>query len=161
MKIRTIIQVTRELRALYDWRVLCADKRVQALLDTIRQENVGRIAELQAELKALEQNKPKPKPRWPETTPVSVLTECQAFWRGTEESRTYRIHCWNDKVICTSYPSGSYSDNGGRHPAQARFYYISRTELDYHRAKQVGELAGRQSAKQLQAKLDDLTKEMQ
>ncbi len=160
MKTRTITQVKKEIASLTDYYSLASNPRVSKLIEQIRNENAGRIAELKKELVELENNKPQPKPRWPENTPEDVLLECEKHWYGTVESRTYRIHCWNDKIICTSYPAGGYSDNGGWHPTQATFYFLSRTEKRYDKAKDLAMLEGRQSKKMLQQKLDELTNDL-
>lgn len=157
MNKRTIRQVKKELARLTDWWYICQDKRVHSLVEQIKAENAPKIEVLNKELEQLENNKPKPKPRWPESTPPDVLKECEEYWKNTEEFRTFRIHCWNDNAICTSYPSGGYSDNGGWHPTSAMFYFLSRTEKMYSNAKHLAELEGRQSAKALQQKLDEIT----
>jgi hypothetical protein len=156
---RTISQVKKELTPLTDWWYLCQDKRVRALVEQIKAENAPKIETLRKELEQLQNNKPKPKPRWPETTPPDVIKECQEYWKGTEQYWTFRIHCWNDKAICTSWPSGGYTDNGGWHPSPATFYFLSRTEKKYDKAKHLAELEGRQSAKTLQQKLEEVTNE--
>ena len=77
------------------------------------------------ELKALIPKKREPKPRWPENTPKSVLDFCEKYWRGTTEMDSYRIHCWNDKAVWTSWPSGGYSTVGGWNPVSATFFMLS------------------------------------
>jgi len=156
-KKRTIREVKGEISHLTDFYYLANDKRVRELINKIRSENADKIKNLEAELSALESKKPKPKLRWAEDTPEDVLSECKEHWRGTTEFATYRIHCWNDKIICTSYPSGGYSDNGGWHPTPATFYFISRTEKDFHGANNIKTLEGRQSKKKLQQELDELS----
>lgn len=156
-KIRTITQVKREIDALIGWYALTSDIRVRQLIAQIRKENAGKVAELQKELAVLEANKPKPKPRWPESTPESVVAECAAYWKGTEAFHKFRIHCWNDKVICTGYPSGGYSDNCGWHRTPATFEFIRRVEKQYDRAKYLARLEGRQSAAALQQELEALS----
>lgn len=157
MKTRTITQVKKEIDNLWDWYSLSSNPRVVALINQIRNENAGKIAELKKELAELENNKPKATPRWSENTPQDVLKECEEYWKGTEEFRVYRIHCWNDKIICTSYPSGGYSTAGGWVKTQATFYFLSRTEKSWDKAKTLAILEGRQSKKVLQQKLDELT----
>ena len=151
---RTIRQVKDEISNLTDFYRLVNDKRVRELINTIRFENADKIKNLEAELSELNTNKSQPKPRWPENTPEDVLEECKQYWRGTTEFPIYRIHCWNDKIICTSYPSGGYSDNGGWNPTPATFYFISRTEKGFRGAKNIKTLEGRQSKKKLQQELD-------
>ena len=153
---RTITQVKKEIGKLINYNEIMFDKRVRNLINKIRKDNSAKVEKLRAELNELEANKPKPKPRWPENTPKDVLSECEKYWAGTTEFSVFRIHCWNNKIICTSYPSGGYSTNGGWNPSPATFYFISR-EIQHGQAKYFATLKGRQSKKALQQKLDELT----
>lgn len=153
---RTIRQVESKIKSLFDWYSLASSERVMKLIDQIRKENRPEIELLEKELAELKANKPKPKPRWPENTPTDVLEFCQKYWSGSEESRTFRIHCWNDKAVWTSYPSGGYSDNGGFHPTPARFILLSRTEMGHRRAKELKELEGRVKLSQMEEELTKL-----
>jgi len=157
-KKRTISDIKREIRSLTNYNDLMFDKRVMELIKKIRKENSEKVAKLNAELAELESKKPKPKPRWPEDTPEDVLKECEEYWKGTTELGTFRIHCWNDKIICTGYPSGGYSTNGGWNPSPVTFYFISRTIKEVHnKAKPFLTLEGRQSQKKLRQKLEELS----
>jgi len=157
-KKRTITQIKKEIRKLTDHDSLRFDDRVMKLIREIRKENAPKVEKLRAEIEELETKKPKKKLRWPEDTPEDVLEECNKYWRGTEEHRSFRIHCWNDKIICTGYPSGGYSTNGGWNSTSASFEFISRTEkTSWKSAKVLASLTGRQGKKQLQQKLDELT----
>ena len=150
----------RELKdqlTMLEW--IDGDPKVNAARAIVRTERMPRINALKAKIAELQAKRPGPKPRWPENTPANVLAVCNLYWRGTTEFYTFRIHCWNDKFVCTSYPSGGYSDNGGWHPTSACFHFLSLTEREYGRIKRVGsDLEGRQSAKQLEVGLNERTK---
>lgn len=150
-KKRTISDVRREISSLDSWVSISYHPRVRALIEQIRKENQVKIKELQKELAELEANKKPPKSRWPDDIPESVLAFCKAHWKGTTEYETFRIHCWNDKAVWTSYPSGGYSTAGGYTKTPATFYLLSFTEkaLGY-RSKVLKELENRVGLKQMQ-----------
>ena len=134
------------------------DPRVQDLVRQIVEERKSEIEALQKELEELRQKiKGKNKPRWPEDTPEHVVEFCKDYWRGSTEYHTFRIHCWNDKAVWTSWPSGGYSDNGGWHPTSACFFLIPFGSASTCRliAK---ELKGRVSLKQMKEELENWTK---
>ena len=136
------------------------DEDVRAALKKAREKVAPKIIELNEEIKELKSKKPQPKPRWPDDVPPHILEIVKAYWRGTEESYTYRIHCWNNKACWTSYPSGGYSNNGGWNPTPATFYMISLTEkstYDSKKAKDLLDAKGRTSLKFMKAELDKLT----
>jgi hypothetical protein len=123
------------------------------------EERSPRIKELEKLIAEAREERPVKKPRWPAETPGKVIEACNEYWGGTEEYRTFRIHCWNDKLVCTSYPSGGYSDNGGWHPTSACFHFLNMTEKEYGKPKRIGsDLEGRQSQKKLEAELAERTK---
>ena len=156
---RGIREVQSEIDALTSFSSLCYDKRVRAFINQIRIENAPAVEKLTAELEALKAGKPKPKGRWPENTPAEVIAICESYWKGTSEFHLYRIHCWNDKAIWTSYLSGGYGTMGGWVKSQAGFFLISRTEMNPHlggnRMKVLVNLEGRVSAKTM---LEELAK---
>lgn len=130
------------------------DPRVRAAKELVRQERKPQVEALEKQIEELQDKRPEKKPRWPANTPEAVLKACAAYWSGTTEFATYRIHCWNEKGACTSYPSGGYSNNMGWNPTPACFHFISLTELEYRKPKIVGQdLSGRQSQKVLDATL--------
>ena len=155
---RTIKDVKNDIRKLTDrtWIVL-TDKRVSSLLKQIEKENAPKVKALEEELNALIPKKREPKPRWPENTPKSVLDFCEKYWRGTTEMDSYRIHCWNDKAVWTSWPSGGYSTVGGWNPVSATFFMLSLKEKPDVGMKSLLELEGREgSQSRMQAELDKL-----
>lgn len=154
---RSIKEIKYDLDKLTDRFWISMDQRVRDAIDLVKNENASKVAALEAELAAARRVIPVKKPRWPENTPEDVLEECKEYWRGSTEYHTFRIHCWNDAIVCTGYPNGGYSDNGGWHPTPARFYFLSRREIEYNHAKTLRELEGRQSAKQLIAKMEELS----
>lgn len=127
----TISQLKEELSQLTDFWRICQSPEVQEAIKAVRQKNAPRVAELQAQIKALRNAKPGPKPRWPENTPKPVLEACERFWSGIEEFRTFRIHLWNDKAVWTSYPSGGYSTVGGRQLTPPSYHLISLTQTEF------------------------------
>lgn len=153
----------RELKAKLDrleWIEL--DPKVVAAKNIVWAERKPQVDAIKAKIAELQSKRPEPKPRWPLCTPPKVLAICEAYWRGTTEYHTFRIHCWNDKVVCTSWPSGGYSDNGGWHATSACFHFLSLNEKEHtlgsNRPKTIGkELVGRQSAKQLESALAERT----
>ena len=135
------------------------DSRVRRVRNEVIEERWPRIKELEKLIAEAREERPTKKPRWPENTPANVLAICNEYWQGTTESYTFRIHCWNDKAVCTSYPSGGYSDNGGWNPTAACFHFLSLTEKEYGKPKRIGaDLEGRQSQKKLEATLAERTK---
>jgi hypothetical protein len=151
MNDKTLMQLKRELDYLL---YVYSDPRVQEQIKIVQAERAPRVKELSAKIELLREVKPAKKPRWPEGTPAEVIEVCERYWRGTTEFHTFRIHCWNSKVVCTSYPSGGYSDNGGWHPTPATFYFLSLTELEFNKPKRLGRyLEGRQSLKNLTLEL--------
>ena len=154
-KKRTISTVKKEISELSDWIPLSHDPRVVKLIRSIRNENESKIIKLQEELANLEKKKRPPKPRWPDGTPEDVISLCDKHWQGTTEYGKFRIHCWNSKAIWTSYPGGTWSDNGGQHYGAAGFDLISRTEKDMGKAKVLATWNGRIGLKQMQEKLEE------
>lgn len=158
---RGINEIKRELETLelntpYS---IISNKRVSELLLVLRKENADKVALLKKELaEASDSRKKDKKPRWPENTPQDILEFCKGHWRGTVESATFRIHCWNDKGVWTSYPAGGYSIVGGWVKTQATFFLISLTEMDayYCRHKVLKTCSGRLSEKSMQAELEKL-----
>jgi hypothetical protein len=147
---RTISSVKREISALDSWVSISYHPRVRALIEQIRKENQVKIKELQKELVELEANKKPPKPRWPDDIPESVLAFCKAHWKGTTEYDSFRIHCWNEKAVWTSYPSGGYSTAGGWNPTPAGFHLLSFTGKAIGGGAEILEdLEGRVSLKQM------------
>jgi hypothetical protein len=127
-------EIGQAISRLTNYNYLAMDIRVFKLISAIRKENAPEVARLKA---LLGEKKVRAKaPRWPENTPQDVLDACALFWRGTTEFHSYRIHCWNDVAIWTSYPSGGYSDNGGYH----------RTPPCYSMIHRVGATSDRRSA---------------
>ena len=125
----TLTTLKRELDRLL--RVELAPE-VAAAVRQVRLARAGRVAEVRAEIEALRAARPPKPPRWPIDTPTDVLDLCDKFWRGSSEHHEYRIHCWNERAVWTSYPSGGYSDNGGYHPTPASYRLVSRRRLDHH-----------------------------
>lgn len=149
-------ELSKELDSLYR---VDSDPRVRAAQDLVRKERAPKIAELKEQMEALREKRPEPKPRWADNVPAKVIEFCKEYWSGTTEYSVFRIHCWNDKAVCTSYPAGGYSTNGGWNKTQATFYFLSLTEKEYGRSKQIGKtLEGRQSKKQLETALAEITK---
>lgn len=157
-KKRTISVVKKEISELSDLIYLTYDPRVRKLIDSIRKENEPKVIKLREELEQLEEKKRPPKPRWPDNTPKDVISFCEKYWKGTTEYGKFRIHCWNSKAIWTSYPGGTWSDNGGQHYGQATFDLISRTEKEIgNKAKVLMTLQGRTNMEQMQERLEELT----
>ena len=137
------------------------DERVWAVKRQIRKERQPEIDALNKQIEALREKRPEKKPRWPDNVPANVMDVCKKYWSGTTEYATFRIHCWNDKLVCTSYPSGGYSTNGGWTPSQACFFFLSLTQLDPYKPKHIGvDLEGRQSAKKLLETLEERSKNL-
>lgn len=153
-----ISKIKHELNRLQDFMNLCCDPRVRKVLNTIRDERAPRVAELQNQLAEARRNAPAKKPRWPDNVPDNVLDACNRYWQGTEESRIFRIHCWNDKLVCTSYPAGGYSTNGGWVKTRATFYFLSLTQASGKPLHAGLYLQGRRSKKQLEATLAERSK---
>lgn len=152
----TISELNRKLNLL---SFVDLDKRVLEAKRLVRAERQPKIDEIKKEIEALRSKRPLPKPRWPENVPENVLTACKKFWSGTTELYTFRIHCWNDKGVCTGYPSGGYSNNGGWHPTPATFYFISLTKFERDKPVQFGDtISGRQTSKVLMETLEKFTK---
>lgn len=147
------IEIEKEINRLSGWYELATSPRVMDLIARIREENQTRVLELKAELEAVKAGR-KVKARWPENTPESILQFCKEYWSGSTEHNRFRIHCWNDRAVWTSYPAGVWSDNSGQHRGQAGFYLLSLTEKQYGQARALLRLSGRFSLKQLQTDLD-------
>lgn len=159
MEKRTLTQLKRERDTLLSYYNVTSDPRVQAQIEIVRNERAPKVAELDKQIEAARKAQPEKKPRWPENTPKEVLELCERYWRGTTEYASFRIHCWNDKLVCTSYPSGGYSDNGGWHPTPATFHFLHRFEKETWGAPaRIGQdLIGRQSQRQLEATMKSRT----
>ena len=138
------------------------DPRVQAAKAMVQAERLPQVTALEAQINKLRDKRPEKKPRWPQDTPSNVLEVCKKYWNGTVEYATFRIHCWNDKLVCTSYPSGGYSTVGGWTPTPACFHFISLSEIDgfaSRKPKRIGQdLEGRQSSKVLETTLNERSK---
>jgi len=128
-KPKTLTDLKQELNGLTDYYRLTLHPDVQAVISRLRKENQPRVEELQRQIKDL-QSQRKPVLRWPENTPDIILKICQAYWGGTEEYRTFRIHLWNAKAAWTSYPAGGYSTVGGWNPTPSAYFCVSLTERD-------------------------------
>jgi len=158
---RGIREIERELESLElnTTYSVFSNKRVNALLTILRKENFEKVVSLKKELEDLKCARIKTKkPRWPDNTPQHILDFCKEHWRGTEESASYRIHCWNDKWVWTSYPAGGYSIVGGWVKTQATFFLLSLTEMDDYerRHKLLKMLEGRASEKMMRDELAKL-----
>ena len=69
--------------------------------------------------------------RWSKNTPLNIIQRCKNYWIGTRHLNTYRIHCWNDKGIITSFPGSYWTDEMFKqHYNKATVYCISLTETD-------------------------------
>lgn len=148
MKEKTLKQLELEL---YELQNVDYHPKIIALKKIILAERQPEINKLKTEierLKEIKNNIPK-KTRWPEDTPEEILKRCKSYWSGTVEYNEFRIHCWNDKAVWTSYPSGGYSSNGGWNPTPASFHLISLTELNHHKPIRLIELEGRVSNKKM------------
>jgi len=156
-KPKTLTQLKGELSNLTNYYSLANHPDVQAVIDRLRKENQPRVEELERQIAKL-QSERKPVLRWPENTPANVLKACQAYWNGTEEYNTFRIHLWNDKAAWTSYPSGGYSTVGGWHPVSPAYFCIDLTgrinDMGRIRPKMLKELDfGRNSGKRVTPKM--------
>jgi len=154
---REIKQELEPLELKTPYSIVC-DKRVKELVATIQKENAEKISLLKKKLETVESSRTQTKStRWPENTPQHILDFCKEYWRGTVESAYYRIHCWNDKAVWTSYPSGGYSVVGGYVKTQATFFLVTLKEKDeYNRAQKLKTLEGRVSMKFMQTELEKL-----
>lgn len=142
---KTIRQLKRELEML-TW--VEGDQRVRDAKELVRKERQPKIDALTSQIKELQSKRPESKPRWPIDVPPHVLDICKKYWSGTTEDATFRIHCWNDKLVCTGYRSGGYSTVGGWTPTPACFIFLSLTDTDYGKPRRIGlDLEGRQSLK--------------
>lgn len=128
-------ELKSELLKLTEYFWLSRDKEVEAAVQKVRERNRPRVEELEKQIAAIREQRPAPKPRWPENTPANVLKACQDYWSGTAEYRSFRIHLWNDKAAWTSYPAGGYSDNGGFHPCPPCYSLISLTQTENRMSK--------------------------
>lgn len=160
MKTKTLTQLKRERNRLIDYYSLTSDTRVQKVIDVVRAERAPQVAELDRQIAAAEKARPAKKPRWPEGTPKNVLAVCERYWSGTTERTTYRIHCWNEHVVCTSYPSGGYSNNGGWHPTSCCFHFLALAGGGVRHETLGQSLEGRQSQKQLDLALAERTRDL-
>src|SRR6266481_8686883 len=95
-------------------------------------ERQPKIDALKKQIEDLRSKQPKPSARWTDKTPELVKFACRQYWAGTEEYLTYRIHCWNDKAVWTSYPSGGYSNNGGWQQTPPCYYLLSLIDKEDH-----------------------------
>jgi len=156
---RTISVIRKEISYLEDYDCLCRTRRVMDLIGQIRKENKPKIDLLKnkpkidllkKELEEFESKKRPSKPRWPEDTPKEVIAFCKDYWKGTTEYDSFRIHCWNEKAVWTSYPSGGYSTAGGWNPTPAGFHLLSFTGKAIGGGAEILEdLEGRVSLKQM------------
>lgn len=137
------------------------DQRGRDAKELVRKERQPQMETLKTQIKELQSKRPEPKPRWPSDIPQDVLDICKKYWSGTTEYATFRIHCWNDKLVCTGYPSGGYSTLGGWTSTPASFYFLSLIEMDYGKPKRIGQdLEGRQSSKVLIQTLKERSKSL-
>lgn len=154
---RTIKEIKDEIRKLKDrnW-ILFTDKRIIALLKQIEKENEPKVKSLEEELKSITPKKREPKPRWPENIPQPILDFCEKYWHGTTESYTFRIHCWNDKAVWTSWPSGGYSTQGGWNKVKATFFMLPLDKTPSISMRPILEKEGKVSQSEMQSELDKL-----
>lgn len=150
---RGIREIQKEIDKLTGYWEITRDPRVQEVINKIIKENAPRVEALKKELEEVRNGKPKPKPRWPENTPENVLAVCEKYWRGTEEFSMYRIHCWNDKYVWTSYPARAWYCQGVRHQGKATFDMLSLTEFEFGRPKVIKMLDGKVSLQTMQQEL--------
>lgn len=165
-KKRTIRDIEEEIKALVCHENLSFYHEVLVLINQLRNRNQPKVALLRKELAALHATKKHKKPRWPENTPEEVIRLCDDYWRGSSEAATYRIHCWNELAVWTSYPSGGFSDNGGSHPSPSRYFLLSRKTKESRYGRQsaatLKEISYphksglRVTPKRMQAELDEL-----
>jgi hypothetical protein len=101
---------------------------VVAAKEKVLEARKADIERVEAQIEELRAKRVKPKMRWPDSTPPEVIDECNAYWVGTTEYWTYRIHAWNEKAIWTSWPSGGYSTNGGWVKVKPCYFLICRAE---------------------------------
>lgn len=128
--ITSISEAKRQLRALSDYQHIAAtDPRVRALVREIIDGNKPAIDSLE-ELIADLQGKKKAPRRFPDGVPTRVMETCLRYWNGTVEFRSFRIHCWNDYAVWTSYPGGTWSDNMGVHRGTSHYYLIPLIEYE-------------------------------
>ena len=153
---RGIREIEKEIDNLSGYWKVCTSPRVRALIDTILKENEPKLKELREELEAVKSGKPKPKPRWPADVPEDVFNLCEDYWKGAEEYAVYRIHCWNDKGVWTSYPARAWYCQGVRHQGKSTFYILNRKEREYGKPKRIILRDGRVSDKEMKAELDKL-----
>lgn len=151
----TIVELKQELSILNG--TVLYDKRVQAAVALVKAERAPRIKELEAKIEYLRSKRPEKAPRWPANTPPEVLKQCERYWGGTTEYATFRIHCWNDLGIWTSYPSGGYTCNAGWQSTPSCYHLISRTKLDHGKPDCINsDRTGRQKPAELLAELEKL-----
>lgn len=159
---KSLRQLKEELQRLTEYFWISRHQKVEDAIQAVRKENEPRVKELEAQIKALQDKRPKPKPRIPENTPQEVIDVCDKYWWGTEELHKYRIHCWNDKAVWTGWASGGYWTTGGFNKSPATFFLISRTkttrECGRDRPELLHELEGRVSLKQMKELLEKCTK---
>ena len=153
----TIVELKQELTRLQGLPIF--DERVAAAIALVRAERRPRINELKDQIERLRAKRPAKAPRWPDNTPPEVITQCERYWGGTTELAVFRIHCWNDLGIWTSYPSGGYSCNAGWQSTPSCYHLISRTKLEYRKPKLINsDRTGRQKPAELLAALEALKK---
>lgn len=119
----TITDLKRRIRALL---YVDNDPRVVAARRLVKAERANELAEAEKLIAGL-RDVGIIRSRWPADTPQHVLDRCDLRWRGSTEHTTYRIHCWNDKAVWTSYPGGKWWDNGGEHYGSPWYEMISLT----------------------------------
>jgi len=152
-KPKTLTELKHELDSLTSHYALTSHPDVLVVVERLRNKNAARVKELRAEIDKL-QNERKPVLRWPENTPGHILERCKAYWSGTTEYQSFRIHLWNDKAVWTSYPAGGYSTNGGWNPTPACYYCISLSEVESSKPRQLKELGfERNSGKRVTPKM--------
>lgn len=139
---KTLRQLNYELRQLQETQF---DKRVLALRDSILSERKPQIEEIQRQIDALRGAKATAKPRWPEQCPQVVIDACAAYWFGTTEAKSFRIHRWDAHRAITSYAGGSYTSGQERKYGQSQYVCISLTHKERDKPKEVAKNYGRTS----------------
>ena len=153
---RGIREIEKDIDKLSGYYELCNNQRVKYLIQKIKSENGPKLRELQAELEAVKGGRAKPTPRWPSDVPEAVFVICEDYWKGSEEHAVYRIHCWNDKAVWTSYPARAWYCQGVRNQGKASYYLLSLTEKNYSKPYIIKLLDGRVSASSMKAELNKL-----
>jgi len=153
---RNATEIRSELKKLNDFSTLIFDPRVRKFISSIIEENQPRIKELEKELEVCLASKKASKPRFPEGVPEEVFSACEKYWKGCEEYHIYRIHCWNNKAVWTSYPTHAWYCQGARYQAKATFYLLDLTLWEMGSPKVLRIEDGRLSDKAMKKILDGI-----